>query len=74
MNIEKSRSPAGNEIQNGYKMIFDDTEEKYVYFALKTGDMREIPRTELIEMIQSGKPMPILEIKEKFRAASQSGI
>lgn len=74
MNIEKSRSPAGNEIQNGYKMIFDDTEENYVYFALKAGDMREIPRTELIEMIQSGKPMPILEIKEKIRAASQSGI
>jgi hypothetical protein len=71
MNIEKSRAAAKDAIQNGYKMIFDDTEERYSYFALKAGDTSEIPRSELNEMINSGKPMPILEIKEKIHVASQ---
>ena len=72
MNFEKFGASSGQTTRNGYKMIFDDTEEKYSYFALKAGDASEIPRSELIEMIQSGKPMPIIEIKEKIHAASQA--
>ncbi len=70
MNFEKSDIQVGDTTQNGYKMIFDDIEEKYVYFVLKTGEMKEIPRNELLEMIKSGKPMPIIEIKEKIYATS----
>ncbi len=72
MNFEKSDIQVGDTTQNGYKMIFDDIEEKYVYFVLKTGEMKEIPRNELLEMIKSGKPMPIIEIKEKIYATSLS--
>ena len=67
MNLEKSDTAVGDTTQNGYKMIFDDTEEKYIYFALKAGDMNEIPRSELLEIIKSRKPMPVIEIKEKSR-------
>ncbi len=74
MNFEKSDIQVGDTTQNGYKMIFDDIEEKYVYFVLKTGEMKEIPRNELLEMIKSGKPMPIIEIKEKIYATSLSAI
>lgn len=74
MNFEKFDIQVGDTTQNGYKMIFDDIEEKYVYFVLKTGEMKEIPRNELLEMIKSGKPMPIIEIKEKIYATSLSAI
>lgn len=68
MNFENSRT----KIQNGYRMIFEDAEEKYVYIALNGNGAEEIPRNELIELIQSGKPLPVIEIKEKIYAASQS--
>lgn len=61
MNFKKSY----REIQDGYQMIFDDAEEKFVYIALNGGATREIPRNKLIELIQSGKPMPVIEIIEK---------
>ena len=72
MNFKEPDSQSGNSNQNGYKIIFEDIEQKYIYFVLKAGEMREIPRNDLVEMIKSGKPMPIIEIKENFNAAFTS--
>jgi hypothetical protein len=72
MNFEETDSYIENIGQNGYKMIFDDIEQKYIYFVLKAGESKEIPRDELLEIIKSGKPMPVIEIREKFYAASNT--
>jgi len=71
LNFENSDTQIGDTTQNGYQIILDDTEEKYRYFALRAAETNEIPRNELIEMIKSGKPMPVIEIKEKVYAVSQ---
>jgi hypothetical protein len=71
MNLETSDTKVKDTSQDGYEMIFDDVEQKYSYFVLKSGESKEIPREELLEMIKSGKSMPVIEIKEKFHVASK---
>ncbi|MDQ6786203.1 MAG: hypothetical protein M3033_05220 [Acidobacteriota bacterium] len=65
MNREQINKHTENKIPRGYQMIFDDTEEKFIYFALGSGVEKEIPRKELLEIIESGKSIPLLEIKKR---------
>lgn len=73
MNFEESDMQAGDFVQHGYKSIFDDTEQKNSYFVLKAGEMKEIPRNELLEMIKSTKFMPVIEIREKIYETCANG-
>ena len=72
MNFENFDTQDRKTTQHGYEMIFDDIEENYIYFVLRAGDMIEISRSELLEMIKGGKPMPVIEIREKTFALSRT--
>lgn len=67
MNFEQSEKTQTNNISSGYKMIIEDTEEKYIYLTYKNGNPQETPREELLEIIKSGKPIPLLEIRKRIR-------
>ncbi|HEY0426412.1 MAG TPA: hypothetical protein VGC76_01275 [Pyrinomonadaceae bacterium] len=73
MNFEELDTRAGDFVQYGYKTIFDDIEQKYSYFILKAGEMKEIPRNELIEMIKTTSSMPVIEIREKIYETCANG-
>lgn len=65
MNPEQISSSSKSKIPKGCQIIFDDTEENFVYRALKGSDTKEIARKKLIEFIESGKPVPLLEIRTR---------
>ena len=71
MNTQKCNEHTEYAKQKGYKIIFEDTEQKYDYFVLKGSQTKKILRGELIEMINAGKTMPVIEIREKSFEASK---
>jgi hypothetical protein len=65
MNYDDNNKQSSDSAFLGYQFIIDDIEEKYIYLTLKGGERRETPREELIEIIKSGKPVPILEVRKR---------
>ncbi len=65
MNTEQIRQHSAGVVPEGYQMIMDDVDEQYIYLSLKRGDMKETTRQELVEIIESGKPLPPLEIRKR---------
>ena len=65
MNYEQTNKQSSDGAFSGYQFILDDVEEKYIYLTLRGGDEQETPREELIEIIKSGKPIPLLEIRKR---------